>query len=179
MYSKWKKASNLDEYAAFGPAIDAAMEKIDEYYNRTAASSAHIVCMALDPEKKFTHFEKSWGYSLTEEVKETVKTKFIERYNQLHCKPLPSHVSSGSSPPLISNSTSRSASVSVPKPRLGKRRVNISNLSDDESAPDSSSSASAEPWRSEWDSYLTTREIIPDGMGIVQWWGVRHISSSR
>jgi hypothetical protein len=30
------------------------------------------------------------------------------------------------------------------------------------------------PWLSEWNRYERTLEAIPDGMGIVRWWGVRY-----
>ncbi|PPQ84409.1 hypothetical protein CVT24_009522 [Panaeolus cyanescens] len=70
MYSKWEKASEMVEYARFKPALAAGMQKIEEYYERTAAS-----CMALDPRKKFAHFERNWGTDLANDVKLTVQTK--------------------------------------------------------------------------------------------------------
>jgi hypothetical protein len=74
------------------PALEAAMEKLNKYYKRTAESDAHIITMglcsyihiyviftllylALDPRKKFSHFKKNWDLTLQEEVKELVKTK--------------------------------------------------------------------------------------------------------
>ena len=27
-------------------------------------------------------------------------------------------------------------------------------------------------WMDEWKSYINTREDVPEGMGIVRWWGV-------
>jgi len=74
------------------PALEAAMEKLNEYYERTAESDSHIIAMgshiyiyiyimltqlylALDPRKKFTHFKKNWDPALQEEVKELVQKK--------------------------------------------------------------------------------------------------------
>ncbi|KAF9034074.1 hypothetical protein BJ165DRAFT_745549 [Panaeolus papilionaceus] len=106
MYSSWEKASLLKCYAPFRPAIEAAMEKIEEYYERTAESDAHIIAMVLDPRSKLGHFKDHWGLELLEDVKQTLQDKFIERFNQLNPgegrsavkpvqsqPPAPSHVS--------------------------------------------------------------------------------------
>ena len=29
------------------------------------------------------------------------------------------------------------------------------------------------PWLDEWITYLSSHEVIPEGVGIVRWWGVR------
>ncbi|PPQ81719.1 hypothetical protein CVT26_007781 [Gymnopilus dilepis] len=84
LYSEWEKASNKPRYALFKDTLKAAMEKVNEYYVKTSASDAHIICMALNPSQKFEHFKKHWGKELLNNVKETVRKKFIERYEQLH-----------------------------------------------------------------------------------------------
>jgi len=45
MYSAWQKASEKPWYSIFRPALEAAMAKLDEYYQRTAKSDAHIIAM--------------------------------------------------------------------------------------------------------------------------------------
>jgi len=77
LYAAWQSASKKPRYAPFVPALEAAMEKLNEYYKRTAESDAHIITMgssshiysylmftllhlALDPQKKFSHFKKNW-----------------------------------------------------------------------------------------------------------------------
>lgn len=45
MYGAWEKASEKSRYAVFKPALEAGMAKLDEYYQRTAASDAHIITM--------------------------------------------------------------------------------------------------------------------------------------
>ena len=47
MYSAWKKASEKPWYSVFKPALEAAMAKLDEYYQRTAESDAHIIAMGM------------------------------------------------------------------------------------------------------------------------------------
>ena len=47
MYSAWQKASEKPRYKIFKPALEAAMAKLDEYYQRTAKSDAHIIAMGM------------------------------------------------------------------------------------------------------------------------------------
>ena len=93
MYTAWQKASEKPRYSVFKPALEAAMAKLDEYYQRTAASDAHIIAMGtsffsfmlldfkpnkdpvLDPRKKFEHFTKNWDNDLQADVKEMVQKK--------------------------------------------------------------------------------------------------------
>ncbi len=66
------------------------MAKLNEYYERTAASDAHIIAMSacvyllpvfhiviivpvLDPTLKLEYFKKHWGSQLLEKVKLTIK----------------------------------------------------------------------------------------------------------
>jgi hypothetical protein len=92
LYAAWQSASTKPRYAPFMLALEAAMEKLNEYYKRTAESDAHIISMgshsdicfyimltplylALDPRKKFSHFKKNWDLGLQDEVKELVQKK--------------------------------------------------------------------------------------------------------
>ena len=45
LYTAWKKASKKSRYASFVPALEAGMQKLDQYYNRSAQSDAHIMAM--------------------------------------------------------------------------------------------------------------------------------------
>lgn len=47
MYSAWKKASEKLRYSVFKPALEAAIAKLDEYYQRMAESDAHIIAMGM------------------------------------------------------------------------------------------------------------------------------------
>ena len=47
MYSAWQKASEKPRYSIFKPALEATMAKLDEYYQRTAESDAHIIAMGM------------------------------------------------------------------------------------------------------------------------------------
>ena len=97
LYSAWEKASEKPRYAQFKPALNAAMEKLNEYYERTADSDAHIIAMgilfhslcviwfnqqdlALDPRHKFGHFKKHWNTEQQREVDKVVQAKVIPNW---------------------------------------------------------------------------------------------------
>ena len=45
MHAAWKKASSKSRYSCFIPSLNAGMAKLDQYYNRSAESDAHIMAM--------------------------------------------------------------------------------------------------------------------------------------
>ena len=45
MHAAWKKASSKGRYSYFVPALHAGMVKLDQYYQRSAESDAHIMAM--------------------------------------------------------------------------------------------------------------------------------------
>ena len=45
MHAAWKKASSKSCYSCFIPALNVGMVKLDQYYNRSAESDAHIMAM--------------------------------------------------------------------------------------------------------------------------------------
>jgi hypothetical protein len=45
MHAAWEKASGKPRYSSFEQALNAGMQKLDEYYQRSAASDAHIMAM--------------------------------------------------------------------------------------------------------------------------------------
>ena len=51
------------------------------------------------------------------------------------------------------------------------RNVDDTDTEDDAGDCDATDTQS-DAWMDEWKSYLNTHEDIPEGMGIVRWWGV-------
>lgn len=45
LYIGWEKASKKPRYKAFVPALTAGLAKLDECYQRTGTSDAHIMAM--------------------------------------------------------------------------------------------------------------------------------------
>lgn len=45
LYTAWERSTTKARYAPFIPALTAGMAKVNAYYERTAASDAHIMAM--------------------------------------------------------------------------------------------------------------------------------------
>jgi hypothetical protein len=95
LYAAWEKASKKPCYAPFQQALEAALDKLNGYYEKTADSDAHIIAMsaillfvfhhaanppfpALDPAKKFGHFKKHWDADVYDDVVSVVQKKVLE-----------------------------------------------------------------------------------------------------
>lgn len=75
---------------------------------------------------------------------------------------------------------SAAPSVAVKKPQATKLRRSV--VRQDESNNNSTEIHvdPLKPWLDEYQQYLTAREVVPEGMDTIQWWGVSEgfISSS-
>ena len=45
LHAAWEKASNKSRYTSFIPALEAGMQKLDQYYKCSTQSDAHIMAM--------------------------------------------------------------------------------------------------------------------------------------
>jgi hypothetical protein len=45
MHATWDKASSKGRYSCFIPALNAGMAKLNQYYQRSTKSDAHIMAM--------------------------------------------------------------------------------------------------------------------------------------
>lgn len=73
--------------------------------------------------------------------------------------------------------TGSGPSLTTSAPKKGsqarRRRRDHDNDSDSEGrVNDHPSSDPSKPWLEEWNLYLQTHEVVPEGLGIVEWWGV-------
>jgi hypothetical protein len=51
-------------------------------------------------------------------------------------------------------------------------RLNIDDT-DSENNDDSDETIDlSRPWLNEWNAYFNTHDVVPEGMGVVRWWGV-------
>ena len=64
------------------------------------------------------------------------------------------------------SSTTRSKKASK-----SSARRNMDDTSEEEEVTVAASDPS-KPWLEEWNLYIQTHETVPEGMGIVCWWGV-------
>ena len=67
------------------------------------------------------------------------------------------------------------ATTAVPRGRKARKRSHRRNYddTDSETEDDITVADPTKPWLTEWNMYIQTREAIPEGMGLVRWWGVR------
>ena len=86
-------------------------------------------------------------------------TKFKERYEQ-----------------LVAAATASSQGSTPPRP---SKKQKTQNLLHDDDSDDSDSdkisnneASSTSPWLVEYEQYINTNDVIPNGMSIVAWWGV-------
>jgi hypothetical protein len=158
---------------------------------KIANSDAHIIAMsssqsncknyltAVPPvvnlEKKLSHFKKYWKKEEYDEVMKLIEakvciaslhfvfslnsmTQFIERYEFLHRTTPPSEQST---------QTKKSHNVD------GLIRDNIETDSEYEGDEEEDPlSDPTKPWRGEFLRFLNAKDVIPEDMGIVEWWGV-------
>ena len=53
--------------------------------------------------------------------------------------------------------------------------MNRLNIDDTDSDSDENTDGVIDPnrlWLDEWNTYFNTHEVVPEGMGIIRWWGV-------
>ncbi|KAG2079500.1 uncharacterized protein F5147DRAFT_661838 [Suillus discolor] len=172
LHSAWSSHSAWIKYIDFHQALDAAVDKISDYYMKSASSDAHIMAMLLDPTQKAAHIRRHWGNDLLHEVLENAKAMYKESYLEMH----------GDDAGKSSASTELCTST-------GNHRLDVllNELSDgDEDALDTpyqdpptlsrTSSAclfdSVDPlklWLHNFHAYLNSKDHL-GGMSIVQWW---------
>ncbi|KAJ7369154.1 hypothetical protein DFH08DRAFT_929063 [Mycena albidolilacea] len=76
LHAEWTVKSTKPKYSVFHDAIDEALQKVDEYYQKSSNSNSYMFAMVLDPREKFSYFEKHWP--------EALQTEFKERYLEIH-----------------------------------------------------------------------------------------------
>ncbi|KAJ7923871.1 ribonuclease H-like domain-containing protein [Mycena leptocephala] len=157
LHAEWTSKGSKDKYFPFHEAIEAALSKVDEYYQKTSNSNSYVLAMVLDPRRKLAYFEKHWPKSLQASAKKALEQMFKERYTQLQ-------VNADKSAPTTST---RAA------PAQKKRRR--SSTPTDGDVDMSSTSAThidpTRPWLDEFNEYLQGRETVPEGMSTIEWWG--------
>ena len=47
LHATWRKHAEKPKYAVFKDALEAATEKLDEYYKKTVASDAHVLAIGM------------------------------------------------------------------------------------------------------------------------------------
>ncbi|KAJ6580612.1 hypothetical protein B0H19DRAFT_1250923 [Mycena capillaripes] len=134
--------------------IARALEKVDQYYQKASNSNAYTFAIALNPTKELSYFQKHWPDILRREAEAQMEETFKQRYLQLHDSPT-------------------AVSVPIKKPATCKMRRSVSLDDNDTDMPGLAELHldPFEPWLDKFNLYLTTREVVPDGMDTIKWWG--------
>jgi hypothetical protein len=95
LHASWSSRVDKAKYAPFKEGLTAAMEKLNEYYKKTAELDAHIFAMGafflyvfscsqlkdiylvLHPGKKMSHFKKYWASVDNDEIMLVLKQKVM------------------------------------------------------------------------------------------------------
>ncbi|KAG6852135.1 hypothetical protein C0991_002699 [Blastosporella zonata] len=159
LHAAWSKCRNQSKYSDFFPALDAAIEKVSEYYNKTSESEVYTFSMLLDPSKKATHLQKYWGQELTKkaltQAEGTYKARYIEMYGDGRTAAPTSQKSAHSS-------------------KLNHLLRELSDSDDDDIEIKIGTPSAAEqgkPWLRDFHGYLNSTDILGN-MSIVGWWGL-------
>ncbi|KIK78669.1 hypothetical protein PAXRUDRAFT_108336, partial [Paxillus rubicundulus Ve08.2h10] len=101
LHKAWDSCSTQSKYEGFSLGLDAAVEKIGEYYEKSADSEAYTITnfiLVLDPSLKVAHFKKHWGADLHAEVIQHAELIFkahhLEIYGEDGTSALPKKIAS-------------------------------------------------------------------------------------
>ncbi|KAG1795015.1 uncharacterized protein HD556DRAFT_1307627 [Suillus plorans] len=84
LHSAWLSRSGRIKYLDFAEGLDAGIEKIAKYYEKSSSSDAHIMVMFLDPSQKETHIRKYWGEELLVEARRHAEEMYKEQYLEMY-----------------------------------------------------------------------------------------------
>ncbi|KAG6863443.1 hypothetical protein C0991_005755, partial [Blastosporella zonata] len=168
-----------EKYADFSDALDTGLSKIESYYEKTSESHAYtfamrtffslslkcthinlvIMIVVLDPSTKMTHFAKHWDKQLQDDIQDSAEKIFKEQYQDLFG-------SSGAPRPVLKAKNSKIS-------RLLAELSDDSDSDDGNEVPVSSvaDGDSSKPWLCEFNQYLDSIDIVPEGMTLPAWWG--------
>ncbi|EMD31003.1 hypothetical protein CERSUDRAFT_69644 [Gelatoporia subvermispora B] len=159
------------KYAHFKPGLEAGLRKIEQYYERVADNDAYIMSMVLDPQQKLTHIKENWTEKLHDEALAVVQKLFRERYYEIYPKSDVRAVSvisrTGSSTCVNHTRPAALAELSSNEEELNSmlRPVQPVNMLSDEAAAE-------QACKRAFCKYLELDDGVPEGMEIVQWWGL-------
>jgi hypothetical protein len=193
LHKTWSSIAGKSKYSRYHAALNAALEKINTYYNKTSSVNAYNMAMSeflykpytmcyrcshavLDPGLKTQYFQKNWGKEL-----ETAARDVAEELVSIIVI-LDAHLLTTSdqfeqrwhelNPSTPTSTTSRVRSIQP----SASRSLDIDNSSDDENTAVPSPpppTAANKPWLKEFKRYLDGSDELDNGQSVVTWWGVR------
>ncbi|KDQ54448.1 hypothetical protein JAAARDRAFT_135739, partial [Jaapia argillacea MUCL 33604] len=138
---EWKCVKVFQQIlAVFYDAIQAGLDKIAEYYDKTGDNDAYVFSILLEPSKCMYHFDKHWSDTLCNEVlklSKNIVSSNKRRYSAALAALSTDNNDDGPIPPITT------ARTCGPTEAL-------------------------EPWEKEYQKYLELDEDIPEGMSTVK-----------
>ncbi|THG97763.1 hypothetical protein EW026_g4310 [Hermanssonia centrifuga] len=89
LHKAWTVRVERPKYVPFADALQAATEKIADYYDKTGDTDAYVISMYLTPNMKGMYFKKNWDASLQRKAETLMEKVFCERYTKLHSTSAP------------------------------------------------------------------------------------------
>jgi len=195
LYAAWANCAKKEKYAVFEPALNAATSKLDEYYMKTVTSDAHIIAMSscplscknyltmlppvVNPKKKLSHFKKYWKKEEYDKVVKLIEAKVCIPHHSFvfSLNSLIQFIKHYEFPHHMTPSSEQSKKTKKPHKVDGLIHNNIETDSEYEGDEEEDPlSDLTKPWRGEFLHFLNARDVIPENMGIVKWWGVSGLS---
>ncbi|KAJ7809562.1 ribonuclease H-like domain-containing protein, partial [Mycena olivaceomarginata] len=157
LHTTWSKRATTAKYARFWSALNEALEKVNEYYEKTSTSNVYTFAMVLDPRKKLAYFTKNWDKELQAAALANMEETFQQRYLELHAN------KAAQTPALFSQQPQA-------PDKSGLRELTPDGDEDEPKLAEAHLDPT-KPWRDEFQSYLDARESVPEGMTTIEWWG--------
>ncbi|KAJ6609809.1 ribonuclease H-like domain-containing protein, partial [Mycena sp. CBHHK59/15] len=152
LHAHWTKCAADPLYSDFAATLQQALEKVDEYYQKTSNSNTYMFAMVLDPAKKLSYFQAHWPTELQESAVENMEeTCYLKLHSTLSAAPVP-----------------------VKKVPATKLRCSVVREDDETTNSTETHINALKPWLNEYQQYLMAREVVPEGMDTIQWQGVNN-----
>ncbi|OSX62609.1 hypothetical protein POSPLADRAFT_1046059 [Postia placenta MAD-698-R-SB12] len=71
---EWQNVKLFQQILEFKPGLQAGLDKIVEYYDKTSDNDAYVFSIVLEPTKQLMHFKTNWTTDLLEDATELCKT---------------------------------------------------------------------------------------------------------
>ncbi|KAL1939290.1 hypothetical protein VTO73DRAFT_10093 [Trametes versicolor] len=161
LHKSWTARLDKPKYAEFCTAICAGLDKVEEYYKKTADSDVYTFAMSH-------HLDKFWGKELHQETVDHAKKIYKKCYYELATK---------ADGPMADQRASASSAALQREQQCARWRV-LSDDEDSDAGSDSHASAATtlggrsqpDPWCQDFYGYLNSPDNLR-GKTIVQWWG--------
>ncbi|KZV78702.1 hypothetical protein EXIGLDRAFT_588557, partial [Exidia glandulosa HHB12029] len=153
----WEARSSDIKYHTVWKTLEPALDKLRDYVRDIQRRTNDVYHMAMGAYPCLQSCILSLQYlSLNLAFTWLIVVQFRERYAELNSK--------------------SSTAVTSEKPKVGALRSLLAELRPANTAPTAAAAPPTELWRVEYESYIRSDHDVPDGMPLVQWWGM---NSSR